>query len=87
MTSSAVSTWLNPWQLQTGHLNPLQVKPTLQQLQLLSNNLQQLRTVLQTEISEHLHDFTAEEWIGTNITPKLNQLDNILSRAAEIIKL
>ena len=31
------------------------------------------------ELPDLLHSFTAEEWIGTNITPKLRHTENILT--------
>ena len=81
MTSSHRSTWLNSWQLQTGFINPLQAQTLLRQLSLIHKDLGEVQTGLGSEISKYLHDFTADEWIKTNITSKMEEIEKILTPA------
>ena len=80
MTGAELATWLNPWQLQKGFLNPLQVGPTVQQLQRLHHDLKLLSVNMEKDLSHYLHDFTAEEWINTNISPRIENIESILSK-------
>lgn len=81
MNSSHIATWLNPWQLQRGFINPLQTQHILKELSDLYTNLQQLKLHFESDMTKLLHDFTAEEWINTNITPKLLDVEKILTPA------
>ena len=80
MNSAELATWLNPWQLKKGFLNPLQVQPTVQELSRLHHSLKLLAVILEKDLTHYLHDFTAEEWINTNISPKIENIESILSK-------
>ena len=84
-SSDTLATWLNPWQLRTGFINPLQVQGALITLSSLSSRLKDVGKILEREISVNLHEFTAEEWLHSNITPKIDQLDKILERAMSLL--
>jgi len=86
MSSAELATWLNPWQLKNGFLNPLQVQPIIQELARLTGKLRDLAVCMEREITNYLHDFTSEEWINTNITPKIENIESIVSRAAPHLK-
>ena len=80
MNSAELATWLNPWQLKNRFLNPLQVRPTVQELNRLHHSLKQLSVTMEKDLTHYLHDFTAEEWINTNISPKIENIQSILSK-------
>ena len=84
-SSDTLATWLNPWQLRTGFINPLQVQGALLTLSSLSSRLKDVGKILEREISVNLHEFTAEEWLHSNITPKIDQIDKILERAMSLL--
>ena len=86
LTSSTVATWLNPWQLRRGFLNPLQVQITLEEISKLGSKLKAVGITLQKQMSLLLHDFSEEEWINTNLTPKLEEIDRIVSQALLALK-
>ena len=86
MSSSTVATWLNPWQLRRGFLNPLQVQITLEEISKLGSKLKAVGITLQKQMSLLLHDFTEEEWINTNLTPKLEEIVRIVSQAILALK-
>jgi len=79
MNSSVVATWLNPWQREKGFLNPLQVQVTMHELNSLCAQLNQLSISLRSEIKDTLHEFCAEEWVDTNILPKVREIEKIVS--------
>jgi len=78
-TSSARQTWINPWQIEKGFLNPLQVKVTLRELIKLGEQLRELAVLLGRELAETMYEFTAEEWINTNISPKIREIDELVA--------
>ena len=85
-SSSTMATWLNPWQLKRGFINPLQVQVILEQMSKLGSKLKEVGAVLELEITNYLHDFTAEEWINTNITPKIQEIDKVVTQALTSFK-
>jgi len=87
MNSSAKSTWLNQWQVQRGFLNPLQVQVTMHELTVLGNRLKALSKSMEKELTDLLHDFTAEEWVNTNITPKTMEIDQLITSVNRHLKL
>jgi len=78
MSSSAKLTWLNEWQIKKGFLNPLQIQVTLSELSIVRDRLKELSNNLENELSNLVHDFTAEEWIETNIIPKIREIDRLV---------
>ena len=78
-TSSARQTWINPWQIEKGFLNPLQVKVTLRELIKLGEQLRELAVLLGRELAETMYEFTAEEWVNTNISPKIREIDELVA--------
>jgi len=78
-TSSARHTWINPWQIEKGFLNPLQVKVTLRELIKLGDSLRELAAGLGRELTDLLYDFTADEWVNTNISPKIREIDELVA--------
>ena len=86
MASPTLATWLNPWQLKRNFINPLQVQVTLEEISRLGTKLKAVGITLQKQISLHMHDFTEEEWINTNLTPKLEEIDRIVSQAILALK-
>jgi len=62
--SQARRTWINPWQVHQGFLNPLQVKATITELRRIALAFRGLADALNKEMPELLHSFTAHEWIG-----------------------
>lgn len=87
MNSSTRATWLNTWQVERGFLNPLQVQVTIHELSTLRDRLNELSTNMESELTKMLHDFTAEEWIHTNITPKVVEIDQLVSKVKQKLKL
>ena len=81
MSSAELATWLNPWQLKNGFLNPLQTQSTIYQLTGLVSKLKELSVMMESNITLYLHDFTTEEWINTNISPKIENIETIISKA------
>ena len=86
MSSAELATWLNPWQLKNGFLNPLQTQSTIYQLTGLVSKLKELSVMMESNITLYLHDFTTEEWINTNISPKIENIETIISKALPHIK-
>jgi hexosaminidase len=78
-TSSARQTWINEWQIEKGFLNPLQVKVTLRELIKLGDQLRELASQLGRELTELMYDFTADEWVNTNISPKIREIDELVA--------
>jgi len=87
MNSSTRATWLNPWQVQRGFLNPLQVQVTINELSTLGDKLRELSTGMGRELTELLHDFTADEWLNTNIAPKVMEIDQLVTNVKQKLKL
>jgi len=87
MNSSTRATWLNPWQVERGFLNPLQVQVTINELCKLGGRLRELSTNMERELTELLHDFTADEWLNTNITPKVVEIDQLVANVKQKLKL
>merc|ERR1719391_1886830 len=81
--SPARNTWLNSWQLDQGFLNPLQVKATIVELQKIATAFRALADALDKELPDLLHTFTANEWIGTNIAPKVKKIDDLVEKVVE----
>ena len=86
MASADLATWLNPWQLKNGFLNPLQSQSTIHQLSRLLKNYKELSVKMERDITYYMHSFTSEEWINTNITPKIENIESIVSKALPHIK-
>ena len=86
MSSADLATWLNPWQLKNGFLNPLQTQSTIHQLSKLLKNFKELSVMMEKDITYYLHSFTSEEWINTNIAPKIENIESIVSKALPHIK-
>jgi len=87
MNSPAKATWLNHWQVQRGFLNPLQVQVTIHELTLIGNRLKELSKSMEKELTDLLHDFTADEWVNTNITPKTMEIDQLVVSVGRQLKL
>lgn len=78
MAGPARTTWFNHWQIARGHLNPLQVRSSVAALGKLGEDLKRLGVALRMEISPVLHQFTAEEWVETNIGGKVAEIEQLL---------
>eukprot|EP00092_Neocalanus_flemingeri_P009855 GFUD01010622.1.p1 GENE.GFUD01010622.1~~GFUD01010622.1.p1 ORF type:complete len:482 (+),score=150.92 GFUD01010622.1:370-1815(+) len=87
MNSPARATWLNQWQVERGFLNPLQVQVTMHELAQIGSRLKALSKSMEKELTDLLHDFTADEWVHTNITPKTMEIDQLVSRVRQQLKL
>jgi len=85
--SSTRSTWMNPWQIKTGFLNPLQVQMTISELQKTAISFRSISDSLSRVIPDLLHSFTLDEWIGTNIDPKLEELERFIESITEKLNL
>jgi len=83
--SSARDTWMNPWQIKHGFLNPLQIRGSCAELQKLSTAFSSFADAFRQEAPDLIHQFTADEWIGTNIEPKLEAIETFLSQVKEKI--
>ena len=79
----ARNTWFNEWQIARGFLNPLQVRVALNELERLAEALLTLRRNLGEVMTKYLHGFTSDEWLGTNIDPKVSQLEQLVSSVKE----
>jgi len=87
MNSSSRATWLNQWQVQRGFLNPLQVQVTIHELAMIGDRLKELSSGMESELTDMLHDFTAEEWVQTNITPKVVEIEQLVTSVRQQLKL
>ncbi|XP_049776034.1 hexosaminidase D-like isoform X1 [Schistocerca cancellata] len=75
--SEQVETWLNPWQIQHGLTNPMQIESLIPAFTDLMFELTSLESYLRAHLEDILHTATVDEWIGTNIEPlkvRLRQL-------------
>ena len=61
------------------------MRASLQEMVNLNLRLHELESVLEKEVTECLHEFTAQEWIQTNLSPKISELDRIISQACAIL--
>ena len=77
-TSDARQTWINEWQIEKGFLNPLQVKVTLLELIKLGEGLRDLASALGRHLTDLCYDFTADEWVNTNISPKIREIEQLV---------
>ena len=51
----------------------------MHELNSLCAQLNQLSISLRSEIKDTLHEFCAEEWVDTNILPKVREIEKIVS--------
>lgn len=75
--SDQVETWLNPWQIQHGLTNPMQIENLIPAFSDLMFELSSLESYMRINMEEVLYSSTVDEWLGTNIEPlkaKLRQL-------------
>ncbi|XP_023334110.1 hexosaminidase D [Eurytemora carolleeae] len=77
-------TWMNPWQIKQGFLNPIQVRGFLLELKKLQFSFRALSEAFKIDVPNVLHAFTSEEWIGTNIDPKLDEIATVLNSLREL---
>ncbi|XP_063381013.1 hexosaminidase D-like [Cydia fagiglandana] len=81
-----VKTWLNPWQIENGYINPVQVEGLAMTVQQLLLEL----TSLQTDLTRTLYAVTgsrsAGEWLATFPAPVLKQLTELRDVAAAAAK-
>ena len=85
LASPARAAWCNTWQLSTGQLNPLQVRGLVRELRQLARELHLLQPRLELILTSLLHKFTAEEWVATNLTPRLAEIQQILDKVTSVI--
>ncbi|GLG98746.1 Hexosaminidase domain-containing protein [Gryllus bimaculatus] len=75
--SDQVETWLNPWQIQHGSTNPMQIENLIPAFTDLMFEISSLESYLRVNMEDSLYSSTIDEWLGTNIEPlksKLRQL-------------
>ncbi|XP_041978168.1 hexosaminidase D [Aricia agestis] len=78
----AVSTWLNPWQVERGYTCPVQVDGIAGTANEILLNLQCLERELSAQLSYITGPRSADEWIGSNITPLVSKVSALHRQAA-----
>ncbi|XP_063234522.1 hexosaminidase D-like isoform X2 [Bacillus rossius redtenbacheri] len=67
--SDQVETWLNPWQIQNGFTNPMQIESIIPAFTDLTLELTALEDYLRAGMEDVLYPAAVEEWLGTRLEP------------------
>ncbi|XP_067005152.1 hexosaminidase D [Anabrus simplex] len=72
--SDQVETWLNPWQIQHGLTNPMQIESLIPAFTDLMFELASLEGYMRVHMEDILFTPTVDEWLGTNVEPLKTRL-------------
>ena len=63
----------------------MQVRGLVRELRQLARELHLLQPRLELILTSLLHKFTAEEWVATNLTPWLAEIQQILDKVTSVL--
>ncbi|KAK6642736.1 hypothetical protein RUM43_004238 [Polyplax serrata] len=85
LSCEQLESWMNPWQVSKGMVNPMQLVTLVPVLNMYLGELNDLEKFLQCHMSQILYEQTVEEWIGTYIAPLVKKLQSVIQTAEEQI--
>ncbi|XP_032521320.2 hexosaminidase D-like isoform X1 [Danaus plexippus] len=82
MYRELVPTWLNPWQLQHAYTSPIQLRGIVATMTQIIADIKAIHSELLTQFPLYTGERSAQEWLGSLVTPLLRKVTEVHDVAA-----
>lgn len=83
--SDQIGAWMNPWQLYTGFISPMQIQGIVSTLFEIGEEWEALEVYMREHLSEAYYAPQIEEWIGTHCKPQKDKARELCKAGQEQI--